>query len=80
MSNNQQVERKPIKKGDGTTIILGIVAVALAIVVAFVILVYGFVEQFERHKKMLAYHKDIPAQTQMASDGGAAAAYDANIA
>lgn len=78
--SNQQPEQKPIPKGDGVSLIVGLVAVVLAITVALVILVFGAVGQFERHKKMLAYHKDIPAQTQMAADNGAAAAFDENIA
>lgn len=78
--SNQQTEQKPIPKGDGVSIIVGLVAVVLAIMVALTILVFGVVGQFERHKKMLAYHKDIPAQTQMAADNGAAAVYDENIA
>lgn len=78
MSNEQ--ERKPIKKGDGTTLIIGLVAVVLAILIGLIIPLFGAVTQFERHKKMLAYHKDIPAQTQMAYEAPVESAYDANIA
>lgn len=78
--SNEQNEKKPIPKGDGASIIVGLIAVVLAVLVSLTILFFGAVGQFERHKKMLAYHKDIPAQTQMAADNGAAAAFDENIA
>lgn len=77
MSKNTNTQ-KPVRTGE-ISMLVGLIAVVLAIVIGFSILVLGAVQQFERHKKMLAYHKDIPAQTQMANGSGVEAAYEENI-